>query len=89
MDGSPWPYAAPHWAAGYARLVDGVVEANPRRGDAAGRRLEGPATDRESDLPPGRGRFAEGLCDAFAAGPSAHPECPVTVVRHDHDGHAR
>ncbi|WP_306191526.1 universal stress protein [Streptomyces sp. MK5] len=138
VDGSPSSYAALRWAAGYARLVDGVVEAIHAWETPSVVGWTGPAIDPEFDLQQGRERFAEELREVFAAGRPAHLEehvvegdpsevlirasegaellvvggrgrggfaramlgsvsqrcaqhaaCPVVVVRHDHDGHAR
>ncbi|WP_073947384.1 universal stress protein [Streptomyces kebangsaanensis] len=65
VDGSPSSYAALRWAAGYARLVGGNVEAIHAWDTPSFVGRAGPAIDPKLDLEHARERFAEGLRGAF------------------------
>lgn len=61
VDGSPSSCAAVRWAAEYARLVGGVMEAIHAWDTPSAIGWTGPAIDPEFDLEQARERFAEGL----------------------------
>ncbi|WP_086723592.1 universal stress protein [Streptomyces carpinensis] len=70
VDGSPSSYAALRWAAGYARLVGGVMEAIHAWDTQSVIGWTGPAIDPEFDLWQARERFTEELRNVIAYG---HP----------------
>ncbi|MFI9604085.1 universal stress protein [Streptomyces sp. NPDC052043] len=72
VDGSPSTYAALRWAAGYARLVGGVVEAIHSWDTPSAIGWAGPAIDPEFDLEQARERFTEALRSVFADDRPAH-----------------
>ncbi|MFF9404899.1 universal stress protein [Streptomyces anandii] len=65
VDGSPSSYTALRWAAGYAGLVGGVVEAIHVWDTPSDVGWTGPAIDPEYDLEQARERFAEELRGVF------------------------
>jgi nucleotide-binding universal stress UspA family protein len=65
VDGSPSSYAALRWAAEYARLVDGSVEAIHVWETPSFAGWTGPAIDPGFDLEEARERFARQLRDIF------------------------
>ncbi|MFF4759275.1 universal stress protein [Streptomyces sp. NPDC001292] len=66
VDGSPSSYAALRWAAGYAQLVGGVVEAIHAWDTPSAVGWTGPAIDPEFDLEQARERFVSELRSVFA-----------------------
>ncbi|MFI1163491.1 universal stress protein [Streptomyces sp. NPDC020801] len=70
VDGSPSSYAALRWAAGYAQLIGGVVEAIHVWDTPSAVGWAGPAIDPDYDLQQARERFAEELHSVF---PDEHP----------------
>ncbi|MEU7058007.1 universal stress protein [Streptomyces sp. NPDC046197] len=70
VDGSPSSYAALRWAARYARLVGGVVEAIHAWDTPSAIGWSGPAIDPDFDLEQARERFADELRNVF---PGEHP----------------
>ncbi|MGX4694037.1 universal stress protein [Streptomyces sp. JNUCC 63] len=65
VDGSPSSYAALRWAAGYARLVDGSVEAIRAWDTPSFVGRSGPVVDPDFDLQQARERFGEALHGVF------------------------
>ncbi|MFK4145352.1 universal stress protein [Streptomyces sp. NPDC004065] len=76
VDGSPSSYAALRWAADYARLIGGVVEAIHAWDTPSDVGWTGPAIDPEFDLEQARERFAEELRAVFGE------EHPAELVEH-------
>ncbi|MFD4951376.1 universal stress protein [Streptomyces sp. NPDC058451] len=72
VDGSPSSCAALRWAAEYARLVGGVMEAIHAWDTPSAIGWTGPAIDPEFDLEQARERFAEGLRGVFGDDRPAH-----------------
>jgi nucleotide-binding universal stress UspA family protein len=69
VDGSPSSYAALRWAARYAQMVHGRVEAICVWDTPSDVGWTGPAIDPEFDLEQARERFAEELTAVFADQP--------------------
>ncbi|MET8247661.1 universal stress protein [Streptomyces sp. NPDC005202] len=65
VDGSPSSYAALRWAARYAQLVDGFVEAIHAWDTPSAVGWSGPAIDPDFDLEQARERFTEELRTVF------------------------
>ncbi|MGV9254592.1 universal stress protein [Streptomyces sp. NPDC003697] len=65
VDGSPSSYEALRWAARYARLVDGTVEAIHAWDTPSAIGWSGPAIDPEFDFEQARERFSQELRSVF------------------------